>query len=161
MTSVQQIAKHFRDVYFGGKWTAVNLKDILADITWQQAITKVHNLNTISILVFHINYYVNPVSKVLQGEPLNASDKFSFNLRPITSAEDWQKLVSKVLTEAELFASQVEELDEEKLFGDFADSKYGNYYRNLLGIIEHTYYHRGQITLIKKILNETKAISKE
>lgn len=109
-------------------------------------------INTIATLVFHINY-VSPVLKVLQGEPLNASDKFSFDLQPITSADDWQKLVSKVFTEAGLFASQIEKLDEEKLLADFAGQKYVNYYRNLPGIIEHTHYHPGQISLIKKILN--------
>jgi hypothetical protein len=156
MTFIQQIAKHFRDVHFGGNWTTVNLKDTLAGITWEQAITRVHNLNTIAALVFHINYYVSAVLKVLQGEPLNASDRFSFDLPPVTCDEDWQKLVNKALTEAELFAVQIEKLDEAKIFEDFADPKYGNYYRNLLGIIEHTHYHLGQISLIKKILNETK-----
>lgn len=154
MTSAKQIAKHFREVYFGSNWTAVNLKDTLADVTWQQAITKVHNLNTIAALVFHINYYVTPVLKVLQGGSLNASDKFSFDLQPITTVDDWQKLVTKALTEAELFAAQVETLDDNKLFEDFEDPKYGNYFRNLIGIIEHTHYHLGQIILIKKIINE-------
>lgn len=149
------IAKHFRDVHFGGNWTSVNLKDTLAGIPWHQAVTKVHNLNTIAVLVFHINYYVSAVLKVLQGEPLIASDKFSFDLPEITSAADWQKLINKTLEEAELFAAQIETLDESKLFEDFADPKYGNYYRNIHGIIEHTHYHLGQISLIKKILNET------
>ena len=31
-----QIAKHFREVYFGGNWTSSNLKDNLADVDWQQ-----------------------------------------------------------------------------------------------------------------------------
>lgn len=65
MNPIQQIAKHFRDVHFGGNWTSVNLKDTLADINWQQATTKVHDLNTIAVLVFHVNYYVSPVLKVL------------------------------------------------------------------------------------------------
>jgi hypothetical protein len=155
MSSTKQIAKHFRDVYFGGNWTAVNLKDTLADVTLQQATTKVHNLNTIATLVFHINYYVNPVLKVLQGEPIVASDKLSFNLPPITSDEEWQKLVTKALTEAAELADRIEELDDAKLQDVFADPKYGNYYRNLLGIIEHTHYHLGQISLIKKIIKES------
>lgn len=154
MTLTQQIAKHFRDVYFGDNWTSVNVRDTVADITWQQAITKVHSLNTIAALVFHINYYVSAVLKVLQGEPLNASDKFSFDLTPINSSDDWQQLVNKTLTEAELFAAQIEKLNEAILFENFADAKYGNYYRNLHGIIEHIHYHLGQISLIKKILNE-------
>jgi uncharacterized damage-inducible protein DinB len=154
MNIINQIAKHFRDVYFGGNWTSVNLKDILSDIHWQDATTKVYNLNSIACLVFHINYYVVPVLKVLQGEALVASDKFSFTLPAITSENDWQKLVTKVFTEAELFATEIEKLDDSKLFDDFADSKYGNYYRNLHGVIEHTHYHLGQICLIKKILKE-------
>lgn len=49
----------------------------------------------------------------------------------------------------------LETLDEAKLFEDFADPKYGNYYRNLLGIIERTHYHLGQIVLIKKLLKDS------
>ncbi|HMN90325.1 MAG TPA: DUF1572 domain-containing protein [Saprospiraceae bacterium] len=153
MNTVQQIAKHFREVYFGSNWTDVNLKDALAGVTWQQAIAQVHDLNTIATLVFHINYYVNPQLEVLQGNPLQASDKYSFDLPPITNEADWQELVAKVFREATLFAEQVEKLPESKLHEDFADPTYGSYYRNLLGIIEHTYYHLGQIVLIKKLLN--------
>lgn len=93
MNTTKQLAQHFRDVHFGGNWTFVNLKDSLADVTWQEATTKLHDFNTIATLLFHINYYVNPVLKVLQGEPLTASDKYSFDCPPITSNEDWQKLV--------------------------------------------------------------------
>lgn len=155
MSSTKQIAKHFRDVFFGGNWTTVNVKDTLADVNLQQATTKIHDLNTIATLVFHINYYVYPVLKVLQNQPMVASDKFSFNLPPITSDEDWQKLVARVLAEAEELATQIEQLDDAKLQDVFANPKYGNYYRNLLGIIEHTHYHLGQITLIKKIIQES------
>jgi hypothetical protein len=154
MDTTKQLAQHFRDVHFGGNWTFVNLKDSLADVTWQEATTKLHDCNTIAILLFHINYYVNPVLKVLQGEPLNASDKYSFDCPPITSQEDWEKLVQKVLDEVELFAQEIEKLDELKLFDVFSEEKYGNYFRNLLGIIEHTHYHLGQISLIKKLIRQ-------
>lgn len=156
MITTNQIAKHFKDVYFGGNWTTVNLKDTLADVSWEEATTKIYNLNNIATLVFHINYYVAPVLKVLQGEALIASDKFSFDTLPITSEDDWQKLVTKVFLEAELFAAQIEKLDEAILFENFTDAKYGNYYKNLHGIIEHSHYHLGQICLIKKILKEIK-----
>jgi hypothetical protein len=45
-------------------------------------------------------------------------------------------------------------LPESKLAETFSDEKYGNYYRNIHGIIEHTHYHLGQIVLIKKILSQ-------
>ncbi|HVG13659.1 MAG TPA: hypothetical protein VM935_01825, partial [Chitinophagaceae bacterium] len=95
MSLTSQIAKHFREVYFGGNWTAVNMKDTLAHINWQQATTKVDDLNTIAALVFHINYYVCAVLSVLEGKGLNASDKFSFDLSLIHSEDDWQALLSK------------------------------------------------------------------
>jgi uncharacterized damage-inducible protein DinB len=157
MTSTKQLAKHFRDVHFGGNWTSVNLKDVLTGVTWEQATTKVYSLNTIAVLVFHINYYVEAITRVLQGGQLNAHDKFSFDLSPITTEAAWQALVAKVLTEAAQLALLMEQLDESTLQQDFDDPKYGSYYRNLLGVIEHTHYHLGQISLIKKIVNETKA----
>jgi hypothetical protein len=152
MSLTKQIAKHFRDIHFGGNWTSSNLKDNLADITWQQATTQVHSFNTIATLVYHTHYFVHVVLKVLQGEPLNASDTYSFDVPPIQSQEDWQNLLDKTLADAESFAALVEQLPESKLWEDFTDKKYGNYYRNIHGIIEHTHYHLGQIVLIKKIL---------
>lgn len=130
----------------------MNLKDSLTGVTWQQAVTKVSSFNTIAALVYHVNYYVSTVLKVLQQEPVDAHDKYSFDLPPIQSREDWEKLLNKTWADAENFAAQVEQLPESKLFEDFWDKKYGNYYRNLHGIIEHTHYHLGQIVLIKKIL---------
>ena len=155
MNLTTQIAKHFREVNFGGNWTSVNLKDSLADITWQQATTKVYSFNTIATLVFHTNYYVSAVLKVLQGEPLNAKDTYSFEHPPILSKEDWENLLHKTWADAGTFASLVEQLPESKLNETFCDEKYGNYYRNMHGIIEHTHYHLGQIVLIKKILLQT------
>jgi hypothetical protein len=62
-----QIAKHLREVYFGGNWTTSNLKANLADVTWQQATRQVYTFNTIATLVFHVNYYVSAALKVLHG----------------------------------------------------------------------------------------------
>jgi len=146
------LSKHLREVYFGGNWTSVNLRDGLSNVRLQQAITKFHSLNTILALVYHINYYITAVTKVLEGEPLNASDKFSFDHPQIQSEEEWQNLLDNTWKDAEKFASLIEQLPESKLWENFEDGKYGNYYRNIQGIIEHTHYHLGQIVLIKKLL---------
>ena len=152
MNLTAQIAKQFRDAYFGGNWTSVNLKESLSGLTWQQATTQVYSFNTIAILVFHMNYYVGVAMKVLQGGPLDGHDKYSFDCPAIQSQEDWEKLLDKTWADAESFASLIEQFPEDKLGETFSDEKYGNYYRNLHGIIEHTHYHLGQIVLIKKIL---------
>ena len=153
MKLTEQIAKHFRDVHFGGNWTAVNLRDQLAEVTWQQATTQVKSFHTIAALVFHMNYFVRAVVPVLRGGPLDAKDKYSFDLKPIASHAEWRELLAKTWADAEEFAGLVEQLPESELWETFADEKYGNYYRNLHGVIEHCHYHLGQIVLIKKLLS--------
>lgn len=152
MELTKHIAKHFRDVFFGGNWTDVNLKDTLSDINREQAIKKIDSFNTIAGLVFHIDYFVDAVLKVLQGGPLDAHDKYSFDLPPLIEEAEWEELKNKLFFDAEVFAGLVEKLPEHKLWEDFTDPKYGSYYKNIHGIIEHTHYHLGQIVLIKKIL---------
>jgi hypothetical protein len=154
MNLSQELAKHFREVFSGGNWTDVNLKKSLEGVSWQQATTKVYSLNTIAALVYHINYYVAAVLPVLQGGSLNASDKYSFDLPPIQSEKDWEVLLNKFWHDAENFAKHVEQFPEEKLWDDFSEGKYGNYLRNIQGLIEHTHYHLGQIVLIKKMLTD-------
>jgi len=147
-----QIAKQFRDFNYGGNYTGVNLKDALEGITWEQATEKVGSFNTIAALVFHINYYISVVIKVLEGGPLEGSDKLSYDAPPIHSQKDWDNLLNTVWKDAERFASLVEQFPENKLNDAFANEKYGTWYRNLAGVIEHCHYHLGQIALIKKLL---------
>jgi uncharacterized damage-inducible protein DinB len=157
----KQIAKHFREVYFGGNWTTCNFKSELADVTRQQATTPVYSFNTIATLVHHTSYYIHAVWGVLQGQPLTAKDNLSFAHPPINSAEDWNDLLNKTWIAVDTFACQVELLPEGKLWEVFVEEKYGNYYRNLHGIIEHSHYHLGQIVLIKKILASAAATSSD
>jgi len=150
MNLSKELANHFRQVHFGGNWTWVNVKDTLADIKWEQAITRINELNTIAALVFHINYFTEAVFKVLQGEALNAHDKYSFAVPVICTQQEWDELVSKTLKNAEDFANELENFPDEKLWQTFVEEKYGTYYRNFMGLIEHCHYHLGQIAIIKK-----------
>jgi hypothetical protein len=98
---------------------------------------------------------------VLQGEALTASDKYSFNVPIITNQKDWDSLLQKLWLDAENFAVLLEQLPGEKLWQNFTDEKYGNYYRNMHGIIEHCHYHLGQIVFLKKLLMPIKESEKD
>ena len=148
------IGKQIREVHFGGNWTDVNLRDTLKGVTWQQSITKIDHLNTIAALVFHINYFTTAVIKVLESGVLTSRDKYSFDLPPIQSGEDWENLKNNNWEDAERLAKLVENLPAERLEEDFTDKKYESYYKNIQGIIEHAHYHLGQIVLIKKLILE-------
>ena len=90
MNITTQTAKQLRDVISGGNWTTSNFKENLAGLTWEQATTKVNSFNTIATLVYHTTYYIGVLLKVFKGEPLNAKDKYSFDVPPIASQEDWE-----------------------------------------------------------------------
>jgi hypothetical protein len=156
-----EIAKHFRELHFGGNWTDSSFKDHLAGVDWQLATKRIYSLNTIADLVFHTNYYVSGVTKVLEGGPLESSDKFSFACPPIRSEDDWQQLLEKFWSDAEKFAGLIEQLQPDRMGANLADEKYGHYYRNLLGIIEHSHYHLGQLVLIKKVLLQKQGLPEE
>jgi hypothetical protein len=154
MQTTAQIATQLRHFHFGGNWTGVNMKDTLRDVTWEQATTKIHHLNTIVALVYHINYYIDAQLRLLQGQELTAKDKYSFDHPPVQSQQDWDALLDKVWKDAEIFATLIEQFPNDKLCHTFVNDKYGNYFRNFTGAIEHGHYHLGQIVIIKKMINE-------
>tara|TARA_R110001583_G_scaffold5921_8_gene31235 strand:- start:945 stop:1421 length:477 start_codon:yes stop_codon:yes gene_type:complete len=153
MKQAAQISNRFREVILNGKWVAnTNYKDQLSNLTWEQANKKIESLNSIADLTFHINYYIAGVLKVFEGGSLDIRDKYSFNTTQIKTQKEWEKLINTMWNNAEKFANLIELMPDKKLNEIFVDKKYGNYQRNINGIIEHCYYHLGQISLIKKIL---------
>lgn len=153
MSTATQLAKRFREVMLDGLWIAnTNFKGQLSDVTWEQATTKISDLNTIGMLTFHIDYYIAGIINVLEGGDLEIKDKFSFDLPPIESQEQWEALLNKLWNDSEKFATFLEQIPDSQLNEVFVDEKYGTYLRNIDGMIEHAYYHLGQITLIKKMI---------
>lgn len=149
------LANRLREVLLNGHWIAnTNYQEQLSDISWEQAIYKVKELNSIAALTYHINYYLSGLLTAFETGKLEISDKYSFELPEITEMNDWNKLRSDFLTNAALFADKVEQLDAKVFDRPFFDEKYGSYLRNIEGVIEHSYYHLGQIVLIKKIISQ-------
>jgi len=153
MTRNLAIANRLREVLLSGKWIAnTNFKDQILSVGWEQAIQKVDNLNTIALLTFHINYYLAGLLNVFTSGKLEIKDKYSFDLPEIKSEKDWNKLVNAFLSNSEMFVNQVEQMDESMLDQPFVEEKYGSYLRNIEGVIEHSYYHLGQVSLIRKMI---------
>jgi hypothetical protein len=153
MTRNITIATRIREVLLNGHWIAnTNYKEQLLSINWQQAIQKVGGLNTIAALTYHVNYYLAGLLNTFENGKLEINDKYSFDLPQISSAADWNKLVTSFLSNAEKFASHVEQMEDSIFDQPFVDEKYGNYLRNIEGVIEHSYYHLGQISLISKMI---------
>ncbi len=147
----QYLANRLKEVLTEGKWVlGINFKEQIIELNWHQATQKIEDYNTIADLTFHIDYYMAGVANVLKGGTLDISDKYSFDSPPITSEQDWINLVNKFCQDAEEIIKLVENMSEEKILSDFVEKEYGTYCRNIDVMIEHTYYHLGQILLLKK-----------
>ena len=155
MSISQQLANRFREVVLDGKWVSnTNYKEQLENLSVEQAVKNVGSLNTIAVLAQHIHYYIAGVKNVLEGGTLDIRDAFSFDFPPMETHIQWETFFNKLWADAEAFALLVEQLPSSKLAESFVDKRYGTYQRNIDGIIEHCYYHLGQIVLINKMLSE-------
>lgn len=151
----KNLSERLRAVYLDGTWVAnTNYQKILSDVNLEDSLIKIGNLNTIAKLTFHINYYLNGLLEAFESGSLEIRDKYSFDLPAIESEEDWKKLVNSLLSNATKFIEYVESLPNEKLLSPFIEPKYGTFLRNVEGVIDHSYYHLGQISLIKKRIEE-------
>lgn len=154
MNNQLKLANRFREVILNGTWIAnTNFKNELSKINWKIAIKKSENLNSIAALAQHIHYYIKGIKNVFLGGRLEISDKYSFDFPEIQSEEEWLNFLVEFWKDSEELALLIETMEETKLNAYFVDEKYGSYYRNIDAMIEHSYYHLGQIVLINKILN--------
>ncbi len=150
-----EISLRFREVLLSGKWIAnTNYRDTLSHVNWEQAKEKIGSANSISILTQHINYYITGILNVFNGGTLDIKDKFSFDFPTIQSKKDWADILNELSINSERFAEHIGKMSNKQLDKPFVNEKYGNYRKNIEAMIEHSYYHLGQIVLLKKMIEE-------
>ncbi|GAB3413819.1 DinB family protein [Niabella aquatica] len=153
----QQLAQQFTDVHQTKDWVSTtSLKLQLSDVSWEEANKKIGNHNSIAVLAFHLNYYISGINRVLEGNPLDIKDKFSFDAPKIANDESWQTLLKKLDDDAARFSALVGQKPQEYWEQPFANLNYGSNYHNINAMIQHIYYHLGQIVLLKKLLRDKK-----
>lgn len=155
MTRSLSLADRFREVIFNGTFIAsTNYRHQLSGtgLALVTALAGAHN--TIAVLAQHIHYYIRGVGAVLKGGTLDIRDKYSFDFPLLGTQADWDTFLELLWSDAEEFAVLLEQLPEEKLDAPFVDEKYGSYSRNIDAMIEHCYYHLGQIVLLRKLLQQ-------
>lgn len=152
METVSNLTNRLKEVLIDGQWVSgTNFKKEIENMSWQNAITPVANLNSVAAIVWHIEYYLKGVTNVLEGGTLDIKDKYSFDTPYFKSQTDWENLKISFYKTCNSYIRLVTKLSKDQLNATFVDEKYGNYYRNVNAMIEHCYYHLGQIVLIKKL----------
>ena len=115
MVSSKELAKHVDQVYFGGNWTEVNVKEAVSNITWKTAVKKIEDFNTILALTYHIHYFTKVQLRVLQDGVLEGKDSESYKHPNITSQEEWETLQKTMWKDAERFTAFLSKLPDTTL----------------------------------------------
>jgi hypothetical protein len=97
MKLTEAIAQHFYEVHYGDNWTDVAMKDVLKDITWQQAVQQIDDTNTIAVLVHHMDFYNMVVYDRCFGEQHEVNHEESFSIE-IKNEAGWDQLQKRYFT---------------------------------------------------------------
>lgn len=154
MSKSKNLASRLEEVLLNGKWIAhTNIQEQLNKINWNRATSKIGDHNSIAELTFHINYYVGGILNVLKGGDLEIRDQYSFDMEKIDSEADWQQLIRSFNENANSIVEHIANIPEIRWDEPFVKEEYGTYERNIEGLIEHSYYHFGQISLLLKLID--------
>ena len=153
MSKTKLLADRLHEVFIDGKWIAnTNWKEQIEAVTWSESIETVKDLNSIALLTFHLNYYLAGLIPVFDGGALEIRDKFSFDMPLLQSEKDWENIVKDFISNAKVYIEKVRALKDNQLAEPFVDPKYGSYQRIIEAMIEHAYYHLGQVVIIRKLV---------
>lgn len=148
------LSERLEQVLLDGTWIAgTNWQDQLNKTDYLTAIKSVNELNSIATLCFHINYYISGLCHVLEGNPLNMSDKYSFDAPIINQESEWIARHALFIKNSDTFINHIKKCNNQFLTGSFVNPEYGSWQKNIEGFIEHAWYHLGQVVLIRRILS--------
>lgn len=148
------LARHFRQAYTGGSFSERYLEAELRALNHRQANTSLRGANTVAALAYHLHFYVAGMQSALTGGELDTRDGASWETPAIETEEAWRQLIDECLATGEAFAKTLEALPEDALHEPFHAPTNSSTFVNALGVLEHVYYHLGQVVLLRRELEE-------
>jgi len=157
MSETKRILDQLKCAYEGEAWHGPSLREILADVTAEQAAARpLPNAHSIWELVLHIAAWENAARNVLEGLPINVPPEENFPTISDTSEAAWQDALATLETvhhglRAAIARSTDADLDT--LVDNLDTGRRYSVYSLLHGVVQHDLYHAGQIVMLKKALN--------
>lgn len=144
----KHIAGQLRRIYGGPSWLGPSTKDLLDDVTPEQAARRpINNAHTIWEITLHMASWLNIARRRLSDASAKA----------VSDAEDWPAVSGTWPEAMQLLDDQVTDLErairdfpDERLHEDAPADEPQTFYMLFHGVIQHTAYHSGQIALLKK-----------
>lgn len=147
MNEMQHILTTIKRTFHGAAWHGPAVKEVLKDITAEQALMRLPNTHSIIELAGHMATWRVYVVRKLQGDgTFKVSDDTNF-----PAEKDWAKVLRDLDDSQAQLEQALDKFPEEKLHELVPHSAYKHsYYTILHGIVHHDLYHAGQIQLIAK-----------
>jgi uncharacterized damage-inducible protein DinB len=156
MSVSEAIAQHLLDIHFGENWTDSWITKNLEDVSRKEALqVTAGSVNTVASLLYHITFYNKVIEQRLKGTDPYINESNGFDMPVIHSDEDWEALKADNLQTAKDLAALIKDIPDTRLQQPVLKLPGSeSYYRQLHGVIEHAYYHLGQIVILKNIIRK-------
>jgi DinB superfamily len=154
-TESHRIAYQLASTINGEAWYGDSLRQILADMTAEQAQTHpIPNAHSIWELLCHIEAWVKFALGAVDGAPIPPWPAMPVELDwpPVTDTSEaaWQQTVDSFFSHHLRLVEMIKGFSDERLEAPVPGRTY-NFYRLFQSATQHAVYHAGQIALLKKI----------
>ena len=150
MKEVKAIADQLKRAYEGQAWHGPSIKEILADVTAEQAASRpVAGAHSIWEIVLHIIAWEGAVRSRLEGDYVTDPAEGDWPAVDDSSEASWRETLARLESNHMKLRDTIARFDGERLFDPLAEGKPSAYF-TIHGIIQHDLYHAGQIALLKK-----------
>ncbi len=154
---IKRIHKNISAVYDGQPWYGDNICTILEGISAEMALVRPANLNhSIAEIVAHMTAWHYFVIEKMKGNAAYEvwQTELDWQKIDLLNEDEWERLQNGFSESHAKLLAHVEQMQESILTQPVDGRKY-NFRLMLQGIAQHDIYHAGQISLIKKLTDET------
>ncbi len=150
MSEIENVLDQLRRIYEGDAWHGPALRELLADVTAEQAAARpLPGAHSIWELVLHLAAWNNVFRRRLEGVALDEPEEGDFPPAGEPNAEAWERAQEKLYRAHERLIESVSNLPEARLEETVPGKDYSFRFM-LAGIIRHDVYHSGQVAILRK-----------
>ena len=148
----KRIASQLRRSYEGPAWHGPSLRELLQDVTFEQAAGKpVEGAHSVWELVHHIEAWERQALTTLEGQTyVSLTGDTDWPPVPEITADAWKDAMERLKSTTSKLVDAIRRMDDAKL-DEMVAGKEFNCYFLLHGVVQHNLYHGGQIALLKKV----------
>ena len=150
MKETERIADQLKRAFYGKAWSGPSVKEALAGVTaGVAATTPIAGAHSIWELVHHITAWVNIARRRAEGETVVVTHNVNFPPVQDVSEAAWNDSLKSMRKAERALRKTILHIHHSRLERPTLPGGY-SVYALLHGAVQHSLYHAGQITLLKK-----------